>query len=1075
MGKLIRPILADVFLRKRLFFMLNQMRKQPAIWVSGPAGCGKTTLVNSYLEVGRIPCLWFEVDEGDADLATFFYYLGQAGKKAAPRKRGFLPLLTPEYLQDIPTFTKRFFEKLYERLQIPSVVVFDNYHEVSTESPFHETILKGLSNLPPGINAILISRSGPPSALIRLRANHLMEILAWKELRLTVEESAGIVKLRSKQKFSKETIAQLHKAADGWAAVLVLMLERPKIEDIELQKAGKVRPEEIFDYFASEIFDRTDKEVQEFLLKTSILPKMTPRMAEELSGLSSAGRLLSMLSRNNYFTEKRFHSEPIYQYHSLFRKFLLSRAKETFPQESLLALFRRAAALLGNDGQIEAAVSLLCEVNDWEGMVRLIMKNAPLMVEQGRYRPLKEWLNSLPKEVMENNPWLLFWMGICSLPFSPSQSQPYFEEAYQRFKSQEDIVGIIQACWGVVYSIVNMAADYTPLDRWISVLEELGRTFKEFPSEEIQLRFASAMFSALVNRQPQHPDIEIWANRALSLAQGSSDLTLKFQTISTEAAYRVNIGDFAKSMLAMNSLKKMAQSRESSPLMHIGLAVLEAYYNNLAGLHEKCLNAVSDALELSRTTGIHTFDSIVLYQGVISALMVSDYKRASNFLEEMGSSLNRFRPWDVCMYHSVKTQEALFRGDLGQAAYHVELATKLRIEADFPLITGWCHIQNAYVMHALGRHREASEHLAHAVDFGHSVKGPNNEYAALLAEALFAFDQGEEESGLVLLGKSFALGKERGYFGAWGPLPSGMAKLCIKALQAGIEVEYAQELIRRLHIVPDQSPIHLENWPWYLKVFTLGRFELLKDGKPIQFSRKIQQKPLSLLKALIALGGREVKEEQIADILWPEADGDAAHRAFVSALHRLRHLVGYEKALHLREGKLTMDNRCFWVDTWALEHIWRQADVQRKEERIDIAVQMSEKAIEMYRGPFLSGETEQPWMVSLRERLRSKYLSCVNRLGQHWLQVGNGEKSIECYLRGLDADDLAEEFYQGLMICYQRLNRETEARAVYHRCRKTLSSDLGIAPSAKTEAIYESITKKDSVHGQMARTNQRLN
>jgi DNA-binding SARP family transcriptional activator len=302
-----------------------------------------------------------------------------------------------------------------------------------------------------------------------------------------------------------------------------------------------------------------------------------------------------------------------------------------------------------------------------------------------------------------------------------------------------------------------------------------------------------------------------------------------------------------------------------------------------------------------------------------------------------------------------------------------------------------------------------------------------------------------------------------------------MARLCTQALQAGIEVEYVQELIRRLRIVPDQSPIHLENWPWYLKVFTLGRFELLKDGKPIQFSRKIQQKPLSMLKALISLGGREVKEEQISDILWPEADGDAAHHAFVSALHRLRQVVSYERALPLREGKLTLDDRYFWVDAWALEHIWGQADVQRQEGRIDIAVQLTEKAIAMYRGPFLSGETEQPWMVSFRERLRSKFLSCVNRLGQHWVQIGNGEKAIECYQRGLDADDLAEEFYQGLMTCYQRMNRETEARAVYHRCRKTLSSALGIVPSVKTEAIYESIMKKVNVHGQMARTLQRLN
>ena len=246
----------EVFPRKRLFILLDQMRKQPAIWVSGPAGSGKTTLVNSYLEARRIPCLWYEVDEGDADLATFFYYLGQAAKKAVPQKRNSLPLLTPEYLPSIPTFTKRFFEKLYERLPIPSVVVFDNYQEVSAESSIHEAILKGLSNLPPGINAILISRSGPPSALIRLRANHLMEILSWKDLRLTIEESTGIVKLRSRQRVSKETIAALHQAADGWTAGLVLMLERAKIEDIDLQKAGTAKPAEIFDYFACEIFDR---------------------------------------------------------------------------------------------------------------------------------------------------------------------------------------------------------------------------------------------------------------------------------------------------------------------------------------------------------------------------------------------------------------------------------------------------------------------------------------------------------------------------------------------------------------------------------------------------------------------------------------------------------------------------------------------------------------------------------------------------------------------------------------------------------------------------------------------------
>src|SRR4030043_552224 len=124
MSKITRPILTGVFQRKRLFSLIDRLRKQPVIWVSGPPGCGKTTLVSSYLEARKIPCLWYQVDEGDADPATFFYYLGQAAKRASPRKRKSLPLLTPEYLQGVPTFTYRYFEELCSRLNPPTPPFF---------------------------------------------------------------------------------------------------------------------------------------------------------------------------------------------------------------------------------------------------------------------------------------------------------------------------------------------------------------------------------------------------------------------------------------------------------------------------------------------------------------------------------------------------------------------------------------------------------------------------------------------------------------------------------------------------------------------------------------------------------------------------------------------------------------------------------------------------------------------------------------------------------------------------------------------------------------------------------------
>ena len=111
MSKLTRPILPDVFPRKRLFNLLDSMRKQPVIWVSGPGGCGKTTLVSSYLESQKLPCLWYQMDEGDKDPATFFYYLGQGAEKAYPKKKASLPLFTPEFSQGLPAFTHWYSEK----------------------------------------------------------------------------------------------------------------------------------------------------------------------------------------------------------------------------------------------------------------------------------------------------------------------------------------------------------------------------------------------------------------------------------------------------------------------------------------------------------------------------------------------------------------------------------------------------------------------------------------------------------------------------------------------------------------------------------------------------------------------------------------------------------------------------------------------------------------------------------------------------------------------------------------------------------------------------------------------------
>ena len=168
-SKITQPSAAGTFPRHRLFRLINKKPARPILWITGPPGSGKTTLVSSYLETYGYPCLWYQLDANDRDIANFFYYMGLAAKKVAPRKRPIFPLFTPEYLKDISTFTRRYFERLYDFLLnlltdslTRFVIAFDNYQDVPRDCLLHEVIHLGVSEVPEGIHILVMSRHDPP-------------------------------------------------------------------------------------------------------------------------------------------------------------------------------------------------------------------------------------------------------------------------------------------------------------------------------------------------------------------------------------------------------------------------------------------------------------------------------------------------------------------------------------------------------------------------------------------------------------------------------------------------------------------------------------------------------------------------------------------------------------------------------------------------------------------------------------------------------------------------------------------------------------------------------------------------
>jgi two-component SAPR family response regulator len=259
-------------------------------------------------------------------------------------------------------------------------------------------------------------------------------------------------------------------------------------------------------------------------------------------------------------------------------------------------------------------------------------------------------------------------------------------------------------------------------------------------------------------------------------------------------------------------------------------------------------------------------------------------------------------------------------------------------------------------------------------------------------------EHGRSRPGLNALRRGLQLGRQYGYAHFLWWRSSAASRVLVHALQAGIEPEYVRSLIKRRRLAPEGAPP--ASWPWQYKVQTFGCFRLLRHDEPLSSSGKAQRRPLELLKLLIAYGGEQVPEHRVTDALWPRIDGDSAHRSFTSALHRLRKLLGEDRAVVLHEGRVSLDRRYFWIDTWEFETLAAELEGVAERERLE---KLAQRMLELYRGPFLAGE-DASWQIAPRERLRARLGRVMARLMRQWQENGELARARAYYEKCVEID-----------------------------------------------------------------------
>jgi DNA-binding SARP family transcriptional activator len=846
------------------------------------------------------------------------------------------------------------------------------------------------------------------------------------------------------------------------------MLDQATASDTTAAVPVATAPQLIFDYLAGEVFQKFDHATRQLLLTTAFLPEVTESMAIELGGDPAAGDILARLHRGNYYVSMKSGSAgAVYAYHPLLQEFLVTRVNETFLESKRQRLRRRSAALLESVGMVGDAVALLNQDQDWTESKRLVLEHAAETLHHGRAETLENWIDEFPEAVMEQDPWLQYWRAACRFLTSQRESRLLYERAFSLFMSKTpgDREGLLLTCAGAMNSIIHELDDFSLLDRWIDDTRRLlASTQWESPKggpTQAEARATASLFVSLVLRQPYHPEIKQWSERARKL---SGALTDTMSRMSAHLLVAINLnytGQFSEANELTTDMRAMCDSPDVPPFALTILKDIEALHYMLIGDRDACLEAVREGIEIAESAGVEAWTTHLLSNGVGGALGAGDLDTAEELLTKMREGSREIRRLDLCNLHYYSAWLDTLREDYVGAHRELKAALRLATETGCPFYVMLCRIAMAQVLAELGDQGRAALQLRRVHEGARDIRNPLFEFMSLLVYAHIALELGRERSGINSLRYAMGVGRENGFMHFLWWQPEMMAKLCVRALKAGIEVEYVKDLIRQRNLMPEEPPLEVEEWPWPFQIRAFGRFEILRDGKPMGLFAKLQGKPMELLKALVGFGGDDIQEQKVAESIWPRIDGDYAQRSLTTTLHRLRKNLGLDQAVALRNGRLALDPHICWLDLRAFENLVATIDSRLKGAASAVSMEcvdaLRERLFGLYRGPFMASEGDDPRYVSLRERLRNKFERCVGELARYFEAAGEWDRAVDCYTRSLEADELAEAFYRRLMLCYREQGRQAEAVDVYNTCKRVFNAELNVEPSPETRAVYERV------------------